>query len=201
MIASLTGPVLHLGAASAVIEAGGIGYEVLLTPAHALELRHGAEATLVTELVVREDAQLLYGFRGFDERDVFRQLTSISGVGPKSALGVLSQLDPDELARAVEHDDEAAFKRVPGVGPKTAKLIILQLKGKLRPTGAATTSDGPAPATPAMHADVVEALVGLGTPAKQATAAVEAALERLGGEVDDVPALLRAALRELGGRR
>ena len=201
MIASLTGSVVHLGAASAVIEIGGIGYEVLLTPSHALELRRGAEARLVTELVVREDAQLLYGFRGFDEREVFRLLTSISGVGPKSAMGVLSQLGPDELARAVEHDDEAAFKRVPGVGPKTAKLIILQLKGKLRAPAAAAADEAPAVGTPSMHADVVEALVGLGTPAKQAAAAVEAALERLGGAADDVPELLRAALREIGGRR
>ena len=199
MIASLTGTVVHLGAATAVLEVGGVGYEVLLTPAHALELRHGDTTTLITELVVREDAQLLYGFRGFNEREVFRQLTAISGVGPKSALGVLSQLDPDALARAVEHDDESVFKRVPGVGPKTAKLIILQLKGKLR-VGAAAP-EAPAPQTPAMHADVIEALVGLGTPAKQATTAVEAALERSGGEAADVPELLRAALRELGGRR
>lgn len=201
MIASLTGSVVHLGAASAVIEVAGVGYDVQLTPAHALELRHGADTTLVTELVVRDDALQLYGFRGYDERDVFRLLTSISGVGPKSALGVLSQLDPDALAHAVEAEDEKAFKRVPGVGPKTAKLIILQLKGKLRAPASAAADAATPPASPAMHDDVVAALVGLGTPAKQASAAVETALERLGGAAPDVPTLLRAALRELGGAR
>lgn len=202
MIASLTGRVVHLGASSVVLDVSGVGYHVLITPAHALELRHGSEVTITTALVVREDAMLLYGFRDQSEREVFDQLTGISGVGPKSALGVLSQLGPDELALAVEQEDERAFKQVPGVGPKTAKLIILQLKGKLRAPGAAAGEVGSrAIVSVSTSDDVVEALVGLGTPQKQAVIAVETALERLDNEVPDVPTLLRAALRELGGAR
>ncbi|RRJ87309.1 Holliday junction branch migration protein RuvA [Gulosibacter macacae] len=202
MIASLTGLVAHLGASSVVLDVSGVGYHVQITPAHALELRHGAEVRLTTALVVREDAMLLYGFRDQSEREVFDQLTGISGVGPKSALGVLSQLGPDELALAVEQEDEKAFKQVPGVGPKTAKLIILQLMGKLRAPGAASGEVGTRAIVSASTSDdVVEALVGLGTPQKQAVMAVETALERLDNEVPDVPTLLRAALRELGGAR
>lgn len=201
MIASLTGKLTHLGANYAVLDVGGVGYQVQLTPTHALELRHGNEITLVTALIVREDALTLFGFRSFDERQIFEQLTSVSGVGPKSALAVITHLSPNELARAVETEDVAAFKPVTGVGPKTAKLIILQLKGKLVAVGEPLAVDAEAPEPPASVISsldqVVEALVELGTKLPQAQAAVEAAAVDLGVDAD-VPVLLRAALRELG---
>lgn len=201
MIASLTGNLTHLGANYAVLDVGGVGYQVQVTPTHSLELRAGTETTIVTALIVREDALTLFGFRSFDERQIFEQLTSVSGVGPKSALAVITHLSPNELARAVETEDVNAFKPVSGVGPKTAKLIILQLKGKLLAHGEANSKAGePAPPTASVikSADqVVEALVELGTKQPQAQAAVEAAAAEV-GEDADVPTLLRAALRELG---
>lgn len=201
MIASLTGTLTQLGANFAILEVGGVGYRVELTPTHALELRRDSEITLVTALIVREDALTLFGFRSFEEREIFDQLTGVSGVGPKSALAVLTQLSPAELARAVEAENVAAFKPVSGVGPKTAKLIILQLKGKLAaaPEGQPSNADAPAPAAAdgGILDQVVEALVELGTRQPQARAAVEVAATAL-GEDADVPTLLRASLRELG---
>lgn len=201
MIASLTGKLTLLGANFAILDVGGVGYRVQLTPTHALELRSGTELTLVTALIVRDDALTLFGFRSFDERQIFDQLTTVSGVGPKSALAVLTHLTPQELARAVETEDVNAFKPVSGVGPKTAKLIILQLKGKLTAVAARVGGDEAAPVLSASvqstRDQVVEALVELGTKQPQAQAVVDAAVAELGEEID-VPTLLRESLRELG---
>lgn len=199
VISQLTGTVSYVGATRAIITVGGVGFDVLVTATHALELRVGAELTLTCTLVVREDSLTLYGFRDAHEREVFELLTSVSGVGPKSAMGVLAQLRPDELATAVENEDVAAFKKVSGVGPKTAKLITVQLKGKLvasRPTAAG----GGGTVSGTTRDDVVAALVGLGTPQKQALEAVDRASEDAAATAD-VPTLLRAALRELGAKR
>lgn len=201
MIAQLSGSIVQIGAASAVLDVQGVGYRVLITAAHALQLRTGEHTTIVTELVVRDDALLLYGFRNVSEREVFGLLTSVSGVGPKSAMAVLGQLTPAELAEAVANDNERAFKTVPGVGPKTAKLILLQLKGKLAAAQPAATEAVTSPATSVVADDVIEALVTLGTQQKQAAAAVAAVLERDADDARDVQSLLRAALQELGGRR
>lgn len=201
VIASLTGKLTHVGANYAILDVGGVGYRVQVTPTHSLELRHGSEITIVTALIVREDALTLFGFRSFDERQIFDQLTSVSGVGPKSALAVITHLSPQDLARAVETEDVNAFKPVSGVGPKTAKLIILQLKGKLIANMAPATVDASETELPASVLktvdQVVDALVELGTKLPQAQAAVEAAAAEL-GEDADVPTLLRASLRELG---
>lgn len=201
MIAQLSGSIVQIGAASAVLDVQGVGYRVLITAAHALQLRTGEHTTIVTELVVRDDALLLYGFRDVSEREVFGLLTSVSGVGPKSAMAVLGQLTPAELAEAVANDNERAFKTVPGVGPKTAKLILLQLKGKLAVAQPAVTEAVASGATSVVADDVIEALVTLGTQQKQAAAAVAAVLERDADDARDVQSLLRAALQELGGRR
>ncbi len=199
VISQLTGTLSYVGATRVVISVGGVGFEVLVTGTHALELRTGAEATITTALVVREDSLTLYGFRDAAEREVFERLTSVTGVGPKSAMGVLAQLTPSQLATAVEDEDVAAFKKVSGVGPKTARLIVVQLKGKL--VAAAPGATGAAPALGGgMRDDVVEALVGLGTPQKQAQEAVQRAAGDAAATVD-VSTLLRAALRELGGAR
>lgn len=201
MIAQLSGSIVQIGAASVVLDVHGVGYRVQLTAAHALELRTGEPATVVTELVVRDDALQLYGFRNASEREVFGLLTTVSGVGPKSAMAVLGQLSPAELAEAVANDNERAFKSVPGVGPKTAKLILLQLKGKLAVSQPTVVEAAPQPTTSVVADDVIEALVGLGTQQKQAAAAVETVLERDDAEHLDVQSLLRAALQELGSRR
>lgn len=207
MIASLRGAVSHLAASACLLDVHGVGYRVALAPDHALELRLGQEASLATRLVVREDAMALYGFRDESEAQLFDLLVSVSGVGPKSAMGVLAQLAPAELARAVAEEDAAAFRRVSGVGPKTARLILVQLAGKLSapaasPDGVADAEGGerPAAASPALRADVVEALVGLGYAERQAEPAVDAALAEL-GEAPEVGDALRAALRALGPAR
>lgn len=199
VISQLSGTIVQHGENHAVVDVAGVGYAVQVTPTHALELRHGERATVTTAMIVREDAISLYGFRDATEREVFDLLTGVSGVGPKSAMSVLSQLTPVQLAQAIANDDVAAFKRVTGVGPKTAKLIILNLKDKLPAAGG--VSDAVTISAPAsMRADVIEALVGLGTAQKVAEQAVDQALEDAGA-ADSVPSLLRAALAIIGAKR
>lgn len=198
MISSLRGTVVHLSGGAAVIDVGGVGMSVALTPGHALTLRTGAEAFVHTALVVREDDLSLYGFATREELELFDLLRGVSGVGPKSALGVLAQLSPDEVARAVAADDDGPFRKVSGIGPKTAKLITISLAGKLAPPAAAR----PGVTIVAPDSDVVTALVGLGWPEKVAAAAVSDLLDELGDAAPgDVPALLRLALSRLGPQR
>jgi len=198
MISSLRGTVLHLSGGGAVIEVGGVGMNVALTPAHALSLRVGGEAFVHTALIVREDDMSLYGFVSREELELFDLLRSVSGVGPKSALGVLAQLAPDDIARAVASDDDAPFRKVSGIGPKTAKLITVSLSGKL----VAPAAVRPGAAVVAPDADVVAALVGLGWPERTAASAVTEMLDELGDAApSEVSALLRLALSRLGPQR
>lgn len=197
MISSVRGTVLHLSGGGAVIEVGGVGMSVSLTPDHALGLRVGSEAFVHTALIVREDDLSLYGFASREQLELFDLLRGVSGVGPKSALGVLAQLSPDEIARAVADEDDAPFRRVSGIGPKTAKLITVSLAGKLVAPTATRPSTVVAP-----DADVVAALVGLGWPERTAAAAVEELLAELGDTApSDTAGLLRLALSHLGPQR
>ena len=164
MIASLTGRVARIDLDSLVLEVGGIGYLVRTTPQALSSTRHGAELTLHTELVVREDSMTLYGFPHADETETFRIVQSVSGIGPRTALAVLAVLDPEELRRAIAEQDAKTITRTPGIGPKVAQRMLLELSGKL-PAPASLSAEGaaPAPATPSgADSDVVEALVGLG---------------------------------------
>ena len=199
MIVSLTGTVRRALGSTAVIEVAGIGYLVNVTPAHALALRVGDEATMNTVQIVREDSLSLFGFATDAERDVFELLLGVSGVGPKSALGVLSALAPSDIAAAVAHEDDGVFRKVSGIGPKTAKLIVVSLAGKVIGGASGSVTAGPT----SVHDSVVAALTGLGWPEKQADAAATAAAERAdSAAADSVPALLRLALSELsGGKR
>lgn len=195
MISSVRGTVLHVAGGAAVIEVGGVGMKVALAPDHALSLRVGSEAFVHTVLIVREDELSLYGFATREQLELFELLRGVSGVGPKSALGVLAQLSPDEVARAVIDEDDAPFRRVSGIGPKTAKLITVSLAGKLAAPAASVSS--PSVVTP--QADVVAALVGLGWPERAASGAVDELVDELGaGAPADVPTLLRLALARLG---
>ena len=196
MISSLRGTVLAAAGSSVVIEVGGVGLAVQVTPQLALTLRVGTEATLRTALIVREDELSLFGFADADQLEIFDLLRGVTGVGPKSALGVLATLSPDEVARAVADEDDAAFRKVSGIGPKTAKLIVVSLAGKLvapPPTRAASRADA------SVTDRVVVALAGLGWPervaAQAASDAVEAASE---SDRTNVQVLLRAALALLG---
>ena len=196
MISSLRGTVLAAAGTSVVIEVGGVGLSVQVTPQLASSLRVGAEASIRTALIVREDDLALYGFAEADELVVFDLLRGVTGVGPKSALGVLAAMSPGEVSSAVAREDDAAFRKVSGIGPKTAKLIVVSLAGKL----AITSARAQAAARPSSVSDnVTVALVGLGWQERVAMQAVEDALATAtDSERENVPALLRLALSSLG---
>jgi Holliday junction DNA helicase RuvA len=198
VISSLRGTVLSVSGQTLLLEVHGVGYGVSVTPRHALELRHGSEATVLTSLVVREDSLTLFGFPGPDELRAFELLCGVTGVGPKSALAVLEHLDPEAMAEAVAAEDDAAFRRVSGIGPKTAKLIVLQLAGKLVVTRPRALTAASAAST--VTADVVTALIGLGWSERVARTAVDdaAAAAAEQGAPADMPRLLRVALGMLG---
>lgn len=209
MIASLHGTVLTLSLTDAVVECAGVGYRVLATPATLASLRVGEETRLHTELIVREDSQTLYGFSEADERDAFRVLLTAKGVGAKLALAMLAVHTPDALRRAIAAEDVAALKRVPGLGPKGAQRVIIDVGDKLGPphgespsaSGAAVEAAAGGDGEP--NPDVVAALVQLGwneASAREAVTAVEPGLAS-SGKAPAVPEILRAALRWLGGGR
>ena len=201
MISSLRGSVLHVGAESVVVEVGGVGFAVAVPVPLARALHLGDEAFLHTNLVVRDDALSLYGFAERDELETFALLVSVSGVGPKSALGVLSALSVDQIAEAVAAEDDAPFRRVSGIGPKTAKLIVVQLAGKLHASPRAATGAG-APAATAVAAQVVAALVALGWSERVSTETVhEIVADASESDRAAVPALLKLALAQLGPSR
>lgn len=181
-----------------MIDVHGVGYLVSVTPAHALALAPGEQATVLTVHIVREDSVSLFGFATEEEREAFELLIGVTGVGPKSALGVLSALSPNEIARAVETEDDRAFRAVSGIGPKTAKLITVSLSGKL----VATLEPGGSAVASAVPDAVVAALTGLGWPEKTAKSALDRVLETADEATRaSVPALLRSTLTDLGGSR
>ena len=197
MISSVRGTVLAVQGSTAVVEVGGVGLAVQVTPRHGLTLRIGTETTLRTALIVREDDLSLFGFAEADELAVFDLLRSVTGVGPRSALGVLAVLDPDQVARAIAAEDDAAFRKVSGIGPKTAKLIVVSLAGKLAVLPAARAA-APTAAAP-VRDSVLLALVGLGWPERTAGVAVdEALMVATDLERETMPSLLRLALAHLG---
>lgn len=201
MISSLRGTVLSALGNTVVIEVGGVGFSVQVTSAHALSLRAGAETTLLTTLIVREDALSLFGFATQEQLDVFELLTGVTGVGPKSAMGVLAVLSPEQIAAAVTADDDTVFRAVSGIGPKTAKLIVLSLTGKVlavAPASAASANAGRS----SLAENVVVALAGLGWPERVAIEAVNGVVaETDETERSSVPALLRLSLARLGPAR
>lgn len=185
MIGRLSGKLAAKNPPQIVVEVGGVGYEldVPMSTFYALPAT-GAAIALFTHLVVREDAHLLYGFASAEERSVFRQLIRVSGIGPRTALAVLSGMSVADLAQAVAMQDAARLVRIPGIGKKTAERLLLELKGKL-----AETVGGPATER---GADVVTALVALGYSDKEALLAVK-------GLAPDMPLAeaIRAALKTL----
>lgn len=197
MISSVRGNVLAIAGPAVIIEVGGVGLAVQVTPQHALSLRVGNEASLRTALIVREDDLSLYGFANADELTVFDALRGVTGVGPKSAMGVLAAMTPGEIAQAVAREDDSAFRKVSGIGPKTAKLIVVSLAGKL--AIAPTSSPSTASTAQGIEQSVLVALVGLGWNERAAGQALEEAVAgATESERESVPALLRLALTRLG---
>ncbi|MBL8333893.1 MAG: Holliday junction branch migration protein RuvA [Rubrivivax sp.] len=171
MIGRLSGQLAGKAPPQVLVDVGGVGYEVDVPMSTFFNLPEiGQRVVLLTHFVVREDAQLLYGFLTAAERDAFRQLVKISGVGPRTALSVLSGLSVAELAQAVSAQDGARLVKVPGIGKKTAERLLLELKGKLGPDLALPA----APAASEAQGDIVQALVALGYSEKEAAAALKA---------------------------
>ncbi|WP_282819159.1 Holliday junction branch migration protein RuvA [Curtobacterium flaccumfaciens] len=199
MIASLRGTCIDIAGSAVVIEVGGVGYAVTVTPAHALTMRHGSEVFVRTAMIVREDEHLLFGFESTDALQVFDLLRGVSGVGPKSAMGVLAHMDPAQVANAVANEDDGAFRKVSGIGPKTAKLIIVALSGKLVAfEQAAMVAAARGTAVHPAAVDVVSALIGLGWREEAAQSAVDDAVaNEPGAAAMGTQALLRAALGAL----
>lgn len=196
MISSLRGTVLSATTDSVIIEVGGVGFSVAVPGDVAHTARVGHELRLHTSLIVREDALSLYGFADASELEVFGHLISVTGVGPKSALGVLSHLSVDQIATAVAADDDAPFRRVSGIGPKTAKLIVVQLTGKLQ-APVATPSSASIPDE--IGTQLIAALIGLGWSERVAAEAAErSATEASETERGSVALLLRRTLATLG---
>lgn len=193
MIARLSGTLAETSADGAVIDVGGVGYVVHLSGKTLAAIGAvGSEVVILTELQVREDAWTLFGFGSAQERDSFRALTSIQGVGGRLALAILSALSPDELARAVAQEDKAMIGRANGVGPKLAARIANELQGKLGVSGLG----GAAPARRGgASADALSALGNLGFKPAEASAAVNAAQEELGADAS-LDSLVRLALKK-----
>ncbi len=185
----IRGILVHKSPSKVIVEAGGIGYELTVPLSVGRRMPAvGTEVKIITHLVVREDELRLIGFADDEERELFRRLIDLSGVGPSMGLQILSGMSPQEFLLAVERQDAAALRKIKGVGEKTAKRIILELKGAktVLPGGAENLPEGSA-------AEAVAALMALGVPQNEALQRVEkAAAKEPAASVED---LIKAALR------
>lgn len=190
MIGRITGTLLGIEHQTALVDVGGVGYEIECPISTLCELPSvGQTVTLLTHFVVREDAQLLYGFLTHDDRESFRILIKISGVGPKLAIGVLSGLSGDELAAAVERDDVATLTRLPGVGKKTAERLLVELRGRMTSTGRTQSSNAVSPVE-----EAVLGLIALGYKEAEARKAINA----LPKDPEATPeSLIRSSLKQM----
>ena len=172
MIGRIRGELVEKNFPQVIVSCNGVGYEIDVPMSTFYPLpRTGEEVTLLTHLVVREDAHLLFGFLTAAERTAFRQLLKISGVGPKVALSVLSGMSVDDLSAAVAAEDSGRLTKIPGIGKKTAERLVLELRDKL-PKAIPAARAGAADAA-AESADVLNALLGLGYNEREAQAAVK----------------------------
>jgi holliday junction DNA helicase RuvA len=199
LIAKLKGVVDTVDADSAIVDVGGVGYLVSASARTLRELAAGDQVTVLVETIVREDAIALYGFLETAERDWFRILTTVQGVGARVALSILSTLSPDEIARAIAAQDRATLSRPAGVGPKLAARLATELKDKAAAFGVAPLGKGSeAPVMPAgsINEDAVSALVNLGYKRIEAFGAVARVTQRLGADAR-LEAVITAGLQEL----
>ncbi|WP_435198465.1 Holliday junction branch migration protein RuvA [Janibacter sp. GS2] len=198
MIASVRGVASHVALDRIVVDVHGVGLLVHTPPAVAAGCRHGSEVELATSMIVREDSMTLYGFAAAGERDTFELAQTVTGVGPRVAMALLSVLSPQELSAAVSADDIATLTKVPGIGRKGAERIALELRGKLPEVPGGGAASPASTATGGWQDQVTEALVGLGYSAKQSGEAVEVVGRDTDGAVPtDVSTALKAALQVL----
>ncbi|WP_027874338.1 Holliday junction branch migration protein RuvA [Spongiibacter marinus] len=197
MIARLRGVLLEKQAPEIVVDINGLGYEVLVPMTTLYNLPPlGEEVSLYTQFIVREDAQLLFGFSDTRSRQLFRDLIKVNGVGPKLALTVMSGIDSDDFVRCVQEGDTASLVRLPGVGKKTAERLIMEMKDRLEswaPSAAASPAVAAQPSASAVLAEAEAALVALGYKPQEASKAINA----LDTEGQTSEALIRAALKNM----
>jgi holliday junction DNA helicase RuvA len=201
VIATLRGTVTGQSAGGVVVDVGGVGLYALVPTRTLRQLRVGEDTHLFTTLVVREDDMSLYGFAVEEDRQVFDLLRSVNGVGPKSALGVLSEMTAGDIAHAITREDDKAFTAVSGIGPKTGKLIVVSLSGKIAHLAGAATSKpvaGDNFLTASARHDIVTALMGLGWSEKVAGSAIDEVMAGIDGDPPPVTELIRRALAMLG---
>lgn len=171
MIGRLVGQLVEKNPPDLLVDVGGVGYELAVPMSTFYNLPDvGGTVTLLTHFIVREDAQLLYGFLTASERSAFRQLIKISGIGPRTALAILSGMSVSDIAQAVSTGDSALLTRIPGIGKKTAERLVLELKGKLGAdlTGAAGTG-----VSQSSNSDIISALIALGYSEREALLTVK----------------------------
>ena len=194
MIGHIRGRVVSRHAPNVLIDAGGVGYEITLTTGAMHTIRSiGEEVTICTHFVVREDAMSLYGFADQQERELFRELIRVSGIGPKVAMAILSGMSAEELINLVAGEDSASLTRLPGIGKKTAERIVVELKDRLKDRVAVET--GTAEIVSSTNTTIAEAesgLVALGYKPVEAAKMIKSVAT---GQESDVETLIREALR------
>jgi Holliday junction DNA helicase RuvA len=194
MISLLSGTVRSIHGDRLVVEVGGFGLSVLVTPATSTQVTMGSQIQLFTSLVVREESLTLYGFVHEDARSLFELLQTVSGIGPKVALSILGALTPEDLGRAIAQEDIAAIEKVPGIGRKGAQRLILELKGKLTELSHSQSYKGH---QPAWREQLSSALVSLGFSPKESDGAISNVVASLQSDGVDASTLDLSELLKL----
>ena len=194
MISTLSVTIRSLSQDKLVIEVGGVGLSVLINPPTSLALTLGAQTTLYTSLVVREDSLTLFGFLTEEVRNLFELVQTVSGVGPKVALSIMGALTPEDLARAISQEDTSAIERVPGIGKKGAQRMILEFKGKLNDLSSGATYKGH---QPPWREQLLSALVSLGFSPKESDSAISYVVNDLQGNDQDPATMQLSELLKL----
>jgi Holliday junction DNA helicase RuvA len=191
VIARLTGQLIEKQPPILVVDVNGVGYELEAPMSTFYKVTLGAPVTLYVHQVVREDANLLYGFASREERDMCRTLLKVNGVGPKMALAILSGMEADAFAACIRQGDVATLTRIPGVGKKTAERLVIEMRDRVGdgPAGLAPTGGEPVPASP--ERDAITALIALGYKAAEA----ERAVSRIRTDNASAEDLIRQALK------
>ena len=194
MISLLSGNVRSIQSDRLVVEVGGFGLTVLVTPLTTTQVNLGSQIQLFTSLVVREDSLTLFGFVNEESRSLFELVQTVSGIGPKVALSILGALTPEDLARAIAQEDIAAIEKVPGIGRKGAQRLILELKGKLSDLSHAQLYKGH---QPAWREQLSSALVSLGFSPKESDGAISNVVATLQSDGVDASTLELSELLKL----
>lgn len=194
MISLLSGSVRSIQSDRLIVEVGGFGLTVLVTPATTTQVNLGSQVQLFTSLVVREDSLTLFGFVNEESRSLFELVQTVSGIGPKVALSILGALTPEDLGRAIAQEDVAVIEKVPGIGRKGAQRLILELKGKLSDLSTAHTHSGH---VPAWREQLSSALVSLGFSPKESDGAISNVVATLQADGIDASTLELSELLKL----